>query len=110
MKTFDQASIVKATICTYSMQMEQAKSFFQTWQEADGVQCLSILLKKQKIQIHYDVKLVDLNTILEAMTASRIMVDNSWLNRWRLNTLRQVEQNVRDNIRHVPHCCGKPPK
>jgi len=110
MKTSDQASIVKATICTHSMQMEQAKSFFQTWQEADGIQFLRILVKKQKIQIHYDVKWMDLNTLLEAMRASQIMLNNGWVNRWRLNTLRQVEQNVRDNIRHVPHCCGKPPK
>ena len=48
------------------MQMEQAKSFFQTWQEADGIQFLRILVKKQKIQIHYDVKWMDLNTLLEA--------------------------------------------
>jgi len=110
MKCIDQASIVKATIRTSHMTLEEAKRFFRQWQDADGIVFLSVLVKKQKIRVHYDARSVQLNDILDGVKASNINENVGWLSRWRLQIIRQIEQNVIDNIRHVPHCCAKAPK
>lgn len=110
MKHVDQASIAKATIHTRLMTLGQAKQFFSQWQNAQGILFLSVPVKKQKIRVHYDVNLIRLERILESIELFSIEPNPSWFSRWRLRIAQQVEQNVIDNIRHVPHCCAKAPK
>ncbi|SBS38049.1 hypothetical protein MSP8887_03129 [Marinomonas spartinae] len=76
MKTFDQASIVKCHHLHSLHANGTSKVILSNMARGGGDSVFTYFSEKTKIQIHYDVKWANLKTLLEAMRASQIMLNN----------------------------------
>lgn len=104
------ASLAKVSLRVAGRSKSNASDFFQRWQHRQGIAFLQVDWKKQRILVHYDALVMSLTEILEGLEEANIPLNKGLFHRWRLHLARQVEQNIRDNLNHVPHCCGKAPR
>lgn len=74
-----------------------------------GVDCISLNQNRRLLRVAYDASVTSIDRILDQLSIHGINIDNGWWNRFKLGWDRQIDQNVRDNAKHVPHCCSKPP-
>ncbi|REG85727.1 hypothetical protein [Marinomonas pollencensis] len=104
------AALAKVSLRVVDCSKQKANEFFQCWQQQQGIKFLQVEWKKQRILVHYDALLVSLSDIIAGLEAVKMQLKGGMFCRWRLHLARQVEQNIRDNLNHVPHCCGKAPR
>lgn len=65
--------------------------------------------RRDKLQITYDVRQLDMAQILAHLEDSGVRpVDSLW-QRMRLALLRLQDDNIRSNLTHKPSCCSRPP-
>lgn len=74
-----------------------------------GMQQLTLLEKQCALVLKYDASKLDIDQILEMLSATNITLKSGWWATRKLNHYRFINQNVRDNAKHVPVCCSKPP-
>lgn len=75
-----------------------------------GVQFVQVKHQKSLIRLNYDVQLTNLDELLDLLAefdVTKYQCSLWWKWRWRF--AKQIEQNIKDNAAHVPHCCGKAP-
>ena len=65
--------------------------------------------KRCLLKLAYDGSKIDIDHILEILLADNITLTSGWWATRILNHYRFIDQNVRDNAKHVPVCCSKPP-
>ncbi|MEL0613748.1 hypothetical protein [Marinomonas arenicola] len=104
------ACVAKVTLRVVGMTQSTAGDFFQRWRHREGIEFLQIEWKKQRILVHYDALLISLTDIVSGLQKANMSLNRGIFYRWRLHLAKQVEQNIRDNINHIPHCCGKAPR
>jgi hypothetical protein len=63
----------------------------------------------QKLRITYNFSRIGWGTLCEQMKSIGAYKQSGMLNRWRDGWRDFKEQNMRDNLRHQPACCSKPP-
>lgn len=108
-RQYDPARLAKLTLPAKGLNKSNGTAFFTRWKEHEGVVLLELNIKKQRIVLKYDALTLNLDDILLDAKDCAIVTTFGWFSRWRLSMARQVEQNIRDNLNHVPHCCGKAP-
>ena len=74
-----------------------------------GMQQLTLLEKQSALVLKYDASKIDLDQILEMLSTFNITPKSGWWASRKLSHYRFINQNVRDNSKHVPVCCSKPP-
>ena len=74
-----------------------------------GMQQVTHLEKKCTLVFSYDGSKLDIDQILEILVAANLTLKTGWWATRTLNHYRFIDQNVRDNAKHVPVCCSKPP-
>lgn len=104
------ASVAKVSLRIVDCSKAKAHAFFESWQRRQGIEFLQVEWKKQKVLVHYDALQLSLTDIVGGLKDAQMQLKDGLFCRWRLHLARQVEQNIRDNLNHVPHCCGKAPR
>jgi hypothetical protein len=74
-----------------------------------GVDTLDLQAQSGRMSVSYDASVTSISAILDRLQSQGIEPASDWWNRFKLNWDQQIDQNVRDNAKHVPHCCSKPP-
>jgi len=66
-------------------------------------------LSRQRLRITYDVNHTGWALLRERLQVVGASAQSGLLARWRDGWCEFIEQNMRDNLRHTPACCSKPP-
>ena len=74
-----------------------------------GVQSVSYNEKRKVIKVAYDGSRTDIDQLLQIIDHCNVPRVSSWWQTRKLNQYRFVDQNVKDNAKHVHVCCSKPP-
>lgn len=74
-----------------------------------GVDMVGLSVKSGRLSVSYDASITSISAILDILQSHDIKPVSDWWNRLKLSWDKQIDQNVRDNAKHVPHCCSKPP-
>lgn len=76
---------------------------------SNGVDSVSFDKRKSLLNIAYDASHCDIDTIEAIVKTHGIKISNDWWTRLKEGHYRFVDQNVKDNANHIPHCCNKMP-
>jgi hypothetical protein len=74
-----------------------------------GVDRVNLSVKSGRLSVSYDASITSIIAILDMLQTQGIEPASDWWNRLKISWDKQIDQNVRDNAKHVPHCCSKPP-
>ena len=74
-----------------------------------GVDMEDLSVKSGRLSVSYDASVTSISAILEILESHDIKPACDWWSRVKLSWDKQIDQNVRDNAKHVPHWCSKPP-
>ena len=74
-----------------------------------GMDAVGINAGKGSIRLTYDATGVSLEAVEALLVRHQLRLRNSWWTRFKHGYYRFIEQNVRDNAKHVHTCCHKPP-
>lgn len=85
--------------------MQSASDVLQGIEGVDAVEQTA----PQKLRITYDVTRTGWSALLEQLKGVGAYNQSGVLARWRDGWRDFAEQNMRDNLRHQPACCSKPP-
>jgi len=77
-------------------------------QGVEGIDALE-QVGPQRLRITYDVTRTGWGALLEKLKAADAEPAGGLFARWRNDWRDFQEQNMRDNLRHQPACCSKPP-
>ena len=89
---------------------EQARRLEQELKQVDGVMSLSVEKERGRLELVYDVTGADLDDLLARSKDYGFQPRRSLPTNTRLGWYRFLDQNIRDNAGHKPHCCSEPPK
>ena len=74
-----------------------------------GVDVVDLSAKGGRLSVSDDASVTSISAILDILQSHDIKPASDWWNRLKLSWDKQIDENVRDNAKHVPHCCSKPP-
>lgn len=74
-----------------------------------GIDQIEFDVERGLMKASYDASITNIDIILETLKQHSIEPSKGWWNRYKLDWDRQIDQNVRENAKHEPHCCSKPP-
>lgn len=74
-----------------------------------GIDEVLFIHRADKLLLAYDPTHVDLDDIEAVVQRHGGEFAANWWNRVKAGYYRFVDQNVRDNAKHEPHCCHKLP-
>lgn len=81
--------------------------------ELDQLPCMDSVIinrKKQSIKLHYDASRHHIDEMIAIVIKHGATVKEGWWNHIRLGWQRQIDQNIKENAQHEPHCCNKNPR
>lgn len=82
-------------------------------EELNNLPCVDAVFLNQKMQIikiAYDASHHNIDEILAIIESGGAMLKDSWWSRTKMSWQRQTDENIRDNAKHVAHCCNKMPR
>lgn len=74
-----------------------------------GVDGVWVDLDTGTIKVAYDGSLHDVDEMLDIVRKHGADVSPDWWNQFKLRRDREIDQNIKDNAKHEPHCCNKMP-
>ena len=74
-----------------------------------GVDGVWIDVDKSTLQVAYDASHLDIEALLGLVRQHGADVSQDWWNQFKLSWDRQIDQNIKNNAKHEPHCCNKMP-
>lgn len=74
-----------------------------------GVDSTELNASTGRLDIAYDATHLDLEQVYEILRKHDSGLERGWWNRFKDKWYRFTDQNIRDNARHIPNCCSKPP-
>lgn len=77
--------------------------------EIVGVDSIHLQVESMLMRVSYDASLTDMETLLKILSNHEVFPHSGWWTQYKLKWDRQVDLNIRDNAKHQPHCCSKPP-
>lgn len=75
-----------------------------------GINTIKLDPIRNSIELTYDGVIINIDTVLGELKQHGVEPKQGWWNQFKLDWYRQIDQNVSDNAKHVPHCCSKPPQ
>ncbi len=75
----------------------------------DGVQAVNPDWRKNVVAVTYDLHKVRVQEVEKLLAEIGYPPDPDFLHRKKRDWLHFTEQNEADNLKHVGHCCSKPP-
>lgn len=77
--------------------------------EMPGVDRISLQADPMLLRVTYDASMTDMDSLLKLLAEAGVSPHKSWWTQYKLNWDRQIDRNIKDNAKHQPHCCSKPP-
>ena len=77
--------------------------------QAVGVDSVNIDIKDGLLHIAYDVTNINLDAIKLLLRKHGAAFSEGWWNHLKEGYYKFVDQNMRDNFKHKPACCSRPP-
>ncbi|MBC8259976.1 MAG: cation transporter [SAR324 cluster bacterium] len=74
-----------------------------------GIVSTSIVDEIMLLKVSYDGSKLGMNDFEHILNTFNCQFATDWWSRCKLNWYRSIDNNIRDNAAHVPHCCNKPP-
>jgi hypothetical protein len=74
-----------------------------------GIDDVTYNEKSEVIYLTYDVSHINLENIEEVIRKHGADTHNDWWTYIKVNYYQFVDQNIKDNAKHQPHCCHKVP-
>lgn len=74
-----------------------------------GVQAVKPNWRKSLLSVTYDLQKVRIQEVEKILTEIGYPPDSGFFHRTKRGWLHFTERNERDNLKHVGHCCSKPP-
>lgn len=104
-----EANLVKRTLALTGLQENERTPMCEEIAQLLGIDEVSFEQQSEKLSIAYDPTHVDLDDIEGIVQRHGAEIAANWWNRVKTGYYRFVDQNVRDNAKHQPHCCHKLP-
>lgn len=77
--------------------------------EAVGIESVTLDIKDGLLHIAYDVTHINLDAIKLVVVKHGAELSGGWWNHFKESYYKFVEQNMKDNLKHKPSCCSRPP-
>lgn len=90
-------------------QSEQLSEAMQGINALAGMDDVRYDAARLRLRLAYDASKLNIDDIRQLLTAQGIVLKNTAWSRFRTGYYRFVDQNIRDNARHEPVCCHRPP-
>jgi hypothetical protein len=74
-----------------------------------GIDKASINPEKNHLDIAYDASFKSLDDVDACLRAHNIQFSNAFWNKVKIGWYKNTDENVKANVKHVPHCCNKMP-
>ena len=74
-----------------------------------GIQDVQPDWRKNKVTLTYDLRTVRIQEVEKLLTEIGYPPDPGFFHRKKRDWIHFTEKNEVDNLRHVAHCCSKPP-
>ena len=81
--------------------------------DLDQLPCMDgiwLNVKKQALKLAYDASHHNIDDMIGIIEQHGATVKKTWWSRVKLSWQRQIDQNIKDNAKHQPHCCSKSPR
>ncbi|CAI8225912.1 MAG: Uncharacterised protein [Marinobacterium sp. xm-d-530] len=105
----NEAFLVKRKLKLTGMTQQSVELAKREVESIRGVDMVDLGVKNGSLSVSYDASIASISAILDILESHDIKPESDWWNRLKLSWDKQIDQNVRDNAKHVPHCCSKPP-
>ncbi|NRP27328.1 hypothetical protein XMD420_000931 [Marinobacterium sp. xm-d-420] len=105
----NEAFLVKRKLKLTGMTQQSVELAKQEVESIRGLDMVDLSVKSGRLLVSYDASITSISAILNILQSHDIKPASDWWNRLKLSWDKQIDQNIRDNARHVPHCCSKPP-
>ncbi|PKH02105.1 hypothetical protein CXF72_13390 [Psychromonas sp. MB-3u-54] len=74
-----------------------------------GIESVTLDIKDGLLHIAYDVTHINLDAIKLVVVKHGAAFSEGWWNHFKEGYYNFVDQNMKDNIKHKPSCCSRPP-
>ena len=74
-----------------------------------GIDEVSVDAATRVIHLAYDASRLSIDGIEQILKRHGLEVSHDWWTHFKEGHYRFVDQNIKDNAAHVPHCCNKTP-
>jgi hypothetical protein len=105
----NEAFLVKRNLKLTGLTEQKIEEFIPEIQVIRGIDTVEFDATRERIRVSYDASVTSIDSILKILKQHSVEPKNGWWNQFKLDWNRQIDQNVSDNAKHVPHCCSKPP-
>ena len=75
----------------------------------NGIEAVEADHRRGRVRVTYRLRDTRMERVAEELASLGYPLTEGWLDRLRYAWGRFTEQNAVDNLKHVPHCCNKPP-
>jgi hypothetical protein len=77
--------------------------------EAVGIENVTLDIKDGLLHVAYDVTHINLDAIKLVVVEHGAELSGGWWSHFKEGYYKFVDQNMKDNIKHKPSCCSRPP-
>ena len=105
----NEAFLVKRKLKLSGLREQNLEELTAEIQLIRGIDTVGFDSTRERMQVSYDASVTSIDAILQVLKQHSVEPKKGWWNQYKLGWDRQIDQNVRDNAKHVPHCCSKPP-
>lgn len=104
-----EAFLVKRKLKLAGLHPDQIAELEAKFGELIGVDRISFQANPMLMRVAYDASQTDMNSLLQLLAEDGVEPDAGWWTQFKLNWDRQIDDNIKANAKHQPHCCSKPP-
>ncbi len=101
--------LVKRKLKLAGLKAEQLAELEGQLDNIIGVDQVQLQTTPMQMRVAYDASQTDMNTLLHVLAEAGVEPDSGWWTQFKLNWDRQIDENIKANAKHQPHCCSKPP-
>lgn len=84
---------------------EELEQILTELDQLPGIDSVDFQADKQWLQLHYDASHLNFEQIEACLNRHKIDATRGWLNRLKAGYYEFVDENIRANLKHQPHCC-----
>ena len=106
----NEAFLVKHRLKLTGLSQQNVEQARYKIENTRGIDSIELRVDISMMSVSYDASITSISSIFDLLQSESIEPAPDWWNQLKLSWDKQIDQNVRDNAKHVPHCCNKPPQ
>lgn len=106
----NKAFVVSRKVKLTGLTSSNAAKIESEFNETIGVDSFCLRIESMYMKVSYDASLTDMDSLLKTLGIYNVFPYSGWWTRYKLKWDRQVDLNIKNNVKHQPHCCNKPPQ